>query len=287
MPFITLKISESMSLDGWGNRISYTVTERLRQTWNLPAPPGVITVHGAPRILDPITLELVCGPAQINLFNAVHYLLVSHGANGAGAIPSNGGPLPIAPCPAAGALGSERENCDVANDTTFFHSTCGNTARAGLTFNDDIVSPSVRTSGPQRTWVYSPVNANDILTGAANVGVNNPAPAFSLAVVGNIRADNPAGANGNIISDRICDSNGQNCFNPRAIGGMDTNMNCSINVNGTSMGGIWDPTPTDFSGDPTLHSSANCGTFIPATGAPCPIGQFIVGFDATGTRICN
>ena len=281
VPFITLKIPESMSLDGWGNRLSYTVTERLRRPWGMPAPTGVITVHGSQ--FDGIS----CAPPQINLFLGVHYLVVSHGANGAGATPREGGIVPVQACPAAGALGSERENCDVNNDRVFYHSKCGTTLRAGLTFNDDVVSPSVRTTGPQRTWVYNTANTNNMVTSALNVGVNNPTPAFGLDVIGNIRADNPAGTNGNIISDEICDINGQNCFNPRAIGGGDPAMNCPNGFNGTSMGGIWDPTPTDPSGDSILHSSANCGTFLPATGAPCPAGQFITGFDASGVRICN
>lgn len=291
VPFIALGLPEKYSLDGWNNRITYAVTDELRRTPWPGTPTGAITLHGAPQSIHPITSELVCGAAQLALYQNVHYILLSYGRNGAGAYPWIGRPavgpaIPVQPCPVATQFGGERDNCDVNNDQVYYYSKCAANDVPGPGHYDDIMSPAVVTSAPRRTWIYSS-NPVDIVTGALNIGINNPLPSATLDVMGNIRADNPAAANGNIVSSQICDPNGQNCFDPRSIAGIDPAMDCRTRPFGTSMSGIWDPTPADPTNDPTPDTSPNCGYFTPNTGTPCPAGQFVVGFDAAGQVICN
>lgn len=293
VPFIDLNVPEATSLDGWNNRIAYTVTDTLRATpWPGATPPGAITINGTPLVTHPVTFETVCGAPVVGLFANVHYLFVSYGPDGAGATSKDG--VPVAACPVAGVFGSERENCNQpANDTVFYYDKCGVNANAGNAYYDDMVSPAIATGPPNRTWVYSTANTSNIVTGASNVGINNPAPAFGIDAMGNIRAGNPnpgpypAGLAGNLVTDQICDGNGQNCFNPVSIGGIDPLMDCRGQPNGTAMAGIWDPTPADPAGDPTPDASPNCGTFLPTITGSCPVGQFVYGFDATGNVRCQ
>ncbi|NCC53683.1 MAG: prepilin-type cleavage/methylation domain-containing protein [Spartobacteria bacterium] len=128
VPVRTLNIPDDFIADRWGGRFTYAVTARLatRNTYT--------RTGGAISAIDSAGNSLVT-PAD-----SVHYTLVSHGANGAGAVPSlGGGPLPCT----AGTR--EEENCD--NDATFRSSLLAGTANNANLYDDLVKIRAVTALG--------------------------------------------------------------------------------------------------------------------------------------------
>ncbi len=119
VPYKTLGISEAATIDGWGNRIRYVVDEDLvytGDTWVAGSVQTGYANHGNPTmytsatspandrpVLGNITLEDAGGTT---LRNDVAFAVLSHGANGLGAYPADGGSANAT----TGATGDELSN---------------------------------------------------------------------------------------------------------------------------------------------------------------------------------
>jgi len=117
LPIHTLGLPEAMGVDGWGNQITYAVTESLTDSASFPAGVGRIRVVDA---------------AGTNLATNASFILLSHGADGKGAFTATGRALGEA-CNASAGL--DQENCN--NDTVF--RDAGLELTSGATFFDDLM----------------------------------------------------------------------------------------------------------------------------------------------------
>ena len=283
VPFVALKISAKTALDGWGNRIGYTVSDSLSGigTPAFPIDPPPTTDISMLRFedSDPITGgECPGGEEADGPITNIHFVLASSGPNGIGSTTASGNPN--AACTPGATV--ESENCN--NDLVFRAPICaGSDSKAGL--YDDVISFANTT--PQRMWVYStavvPVEGKadptDILSTAKQIGIGNP-DAFSgtaqlgVDVTGNIiSGDGITDGNGDgiadsaLVSDKICDINGQNCFNPNLIAGPPTLRNdCSQNYS-FGMRGIGNIVDA---GDERSGTRVRCqDTFMPSAYSLC------------------
>lgn len=126
VPVRALGLPDDYIGDSWGNRFTYAVTAVLAERANYDQTLGSISITDSNPLTPPF------------LSNA-HYVMISHGENGAGAATlSGGGTLPCTALPAA-----ENGNCDNA-DATFVNTTLFSTV-AGNEF-DDYVKYRIRTS---------------------------------------------------------------------------------------------------------------------------------------------
>lgn len=275
VPFVALKISAKAALDGWGNRISYTVSDSLSGvgTPAFPIDPPPATDISMLRFedFDPITdTECPGGEDADGQIINIHYTLVSSGPNGIGSINANGNPN-MACTPGATV---ESENCN--NDLVFRASICARSDKSASLY-DDVISFANTT--PQRMWVYSTAvvpsegktDPTDILSTASQIGIGNPVPFSGTAQAGVDVMGNIVSGDGTtdsiLISDKICDVSGQHCFNPTLIAGPPTLRNdCSQNFSFgmRGIGNIIDP------GDNRAGVRMRCqDTFMPSAYSLC------------------
>ncbi len=289
VPFVTLNIPTEMALDGWSNRIKYTVAASLSgPTTPASAFAGepvtdISMLSFVPSEIDPVTGEIIeCPGGELDPLPNVHFVLVSSGSMGAGGVSRDG--VNVRAC-IDGDPTVESENCD--NDAIFRANICARSNRNDATYYDDVVSHNAQTL--QRMWVRSTADStpagkdpNDIVSTIQQIGINTP-DAFSgtdqagVDVVGNITTGTPAQP-GAIISDTLCDENGENCFTPRLIGGPesitnDCRKNFSFGIRG--IGNINDP------GDNRNGSGARIrcqNTLTPSASNLCA-PKYAIGFE--------
>lgn len=133
VPIRTIGLPDDYSYDAWGNRFTYAVTENLATIANFDRNGGVITV------IDSGGNASVSPPPG----NTSHYVVISHGEDGSGAIPAEA--VARSACPGAGQL--DGENCD--NDATF-RSTILRSYNNGVNYFDDYIH--VQSLSRQGNW---------------------------------------------------------------------------------------------------------------------------------------
>lgn len=255
IPFKDLKIPMEFAIDGWKNKIVYTVTRRLTNAGTYEIDRGFLNIVGVDADGNDVTYT-----PDSNGYEA-HYVIYSAGNDGAGAITAEGQPSGAA-CPDAGTQPRQNENCD--GDSTFFHSNFALSKAENENYYDDIVMYA--TNAPSRIWVEQQ-NGTDIVTGLS-IGIGTDAPTVALDVAGDILADS-----GNVLADRICDRADapDNCFEPDMIGG--TGENCgAAGIRGIRNGEIV------------------CATAVlPESAVPrnCGEGQYVIGIDSDGNLDCQ
>jgi type II secretory pathway pseudopilin PulG len=287
VPFVTLKLPETVALDGWSNRIGYTVAKIF-----LPpsAPPFPNTSTPTTNILVRIYNPSCDGTENSPKSNA-HFVLVSYGPNGVGARSATG--ALVQACPTGAGVPLEAENCD--GDLEFRDSMCARNDRQGANYYDDITYADDRI--PNRIWVYSTAAANDpsdIVSTVQRVGVNNDnafggdTSAFGVDVIGNVLSGDGGANPGAIVSDTMCDTNGDNCFSPDLIGGAESPMNDCTKAsmfnggNSTGMRGLWGGTEAT---DGRSGARARCqNSFLPSTTNLCA-PKYAIGFSG-GKILC-
>ncbi len=280
VPFATLQLNIEDSLDGWGNKIIYVVTEVKTDSSRFSDNNGVITSQA---------LDINRIPTVVN--NFTDFVLFSTGKTGRGGYGKDG--IPVAPCGTL-AQGFDNENCDF--DSVFILEVNPNNlsipnARSEVTgagFYDDITEE--QTQVPVSTWFPNLTNNLDIITLATRIGVGTTDPQVAIHVIGDVRID------GNVMSNNICDENNSNCFDPELITGTRPEMRC-------------DNTDIMFGDQPMMeiaNSKVGCASSVDAGGslidtngnrlqldmdiynpADCyATGMLVTGFSASGDPIC-
>ncbi len=308
VPFAALGLPKMFFRDGYGSKFTYAVSARLTNAATFTQNGGVIRV-----------VERDGGPAQgsqISSVDAVHYAVVSHGADRVGGF-SLFGALPLA-CTGAG---KDRENCD--NDGTFNNNFAildpanpSSYARfavmpAGADHYDDYLIFATSSGGGIWSMVTSAsTNISTSTGGNVLIGSASASPvakldvrAYTPSLPGNVQADQ-------LITDRLCspgalETDGciaagaapgpspykENVFDPGIIGGdpyVTTGLdmyNNPIEIADYNGGGI-------HCGSRPLNGIVNadesCGTVPPGfnIGPSCATGLKARATDGAGQLIC-
>lgn len=239
----------SYTIDSWGNKMTYAVTENLMKTQADTSNTfklGVVSAineHGNPT-------------AGTN--DDAQYAILSHGKDGEGAFSIEG---QYRPCVAGK---TESENCD--NDSVFV-SALGFYEGSSAKYYDDTSYFYIRAPG--YLWYNLISGAGDISphinnSNTGNVGVNTTNPQYKLDVSGDISAKTTR-------TDELCDENGTNCIAASDFNDLGT---CPA---GQLVTAIENKTvKCDY---PKLTVSS--GT------AQCATGKFITAILTNGCIICN
>ena len=272
VPFKALKLPRDMTLDGWGNKLTYAVTAELTRTdVAFDQNGGVMTLRQNPQSPGAECLETPANP-PVDIQTAAHWVLISHGNEGIGAYNADG--ILVQACPAGAAATLESENCDYATDTIFFSEICARSDKSDPTYFDDLLI--AKDQVPTRIWSADPNNEDDLISKIDSIGINNENPQMPIDVSGNILAESDPtdpDREGLVKTEELCDTNDGDCFDPELIGGDVPAMKCT-SADITAMSGISD-------------SRAECGvTFDIITGS-CPNGSFMSGIQADGSPLCT
>lgn len=207
-----LFLTEERMFDGYGNKLTYAVTQGLTDETAYRNTGGGIEVE------DENLLSVLETPYT------AHYIIFSHGPNGRGAynregnlVQDNcapGAPVP-GPPPPPPTEQDERENCD--HDDGLFVSGLFNDNEDSNSFFDDTIEFRLveLASLWNRTGQSEIVNANE---GGVGIGNFNPGetPTDDLHIKGDLQATD-------LFADALCDDSGAvsaaNCFRPDFFGG--------------------------------------------------------------------
>lgn len=223
---------EKMSVDGYGNKLTYIVTRELADP-NYPNPAhtfdekrGAIVIVDENTVIDGTFFQDL-NPAQERM---AHFIVISHGPDGRGAYTREGQvveaciivsalpPPPGIPPPPPPA--DQKENCDVSStdemDAAFIN---GITNTLDDRYYDDKIL--ITEYSLNDLWgadfgssVIFPLNVG-------NVGVGTDDPQFKLHVEGgNLQT------NSMFKAPQICDETGANCMQAESIAGSVDNMRC-------------------------------------------------------------
>ncbi|GJL85894.1 MAG: hypothetical protein DHS20C02_16690 [Micavibrio sp.] len=253
IPFRNLNIAEEFAYDGYGNRLTYVVTERLAfaDTFNVS--------HGGISIVDDTA---GVGQSLLEEEGSGHFLILSPGENNAGAYNNNG--VLVAACPPATT--SEGKNCDINNTDAKYVQTDMRTTYDNTRFDDRL---SFFSSIEMSLWQRTALERNDIEQRPDGfVGINDVTPNDVAEVVGNMRASGPLPTDGKLQSEEICDPGEAGCFDPELIGGTPIpGLNCPSGfVVAIENGGV------------------RCeNTLI----VGCPPNELVVGVNPDGTLQCK
>ena len=254
LPFKDLQLPMDFAIDGWNNKLSYTVTAIQTDPLTFATDGGILQITGVDETGSAVTYA-----PDASGFEA-HYVIVSHGDDGQGAFSVEGGIAPISACPDVGDQPRQHENCN--GDEIFFNNAFALSKQSGPNYYDDLLLYT--TDMPSRIWVEQQ-NGQDIVTGVS-IGIGTRNPTVALDVAGNILADG-----GDVLADRICEQDDDNdCFEPDLIGG--SGFICPSGIRGIRDG---EGVCVD-----TISTSV-----IPAN--RCPAGEYVIGINGAGRLICN
>lgn len=234
----------SATFDGWGNRLTYAVTESLTSSATYNPYGGGISV------VDENNLSL------LELPGTVHFALISHGDDGAGAYTRNGNQVK-----ACNSVSKDGPNCSQTSATyvSALRSLANSTA-----YYDDMVR-------------YISYTASTIWQNVDQYAIFN-APGGRVAI-GQEDATAKFDVNGNIQSvqlhtQRFCGQGGSaanECYTPSVIAGNEPSMQC----------------PTGSLMTAIKFGQAVC-TPVPAVNmnSTCASGQVVVGISNLGNVKC-
>jgi|GEM_PF-6988711 len=273
LPFKTLNLQEVQSIDSYKNRYSYIVTQDLTDNTSFDLSGGGISVLDSEN------------PTESLIFPAgkAHFVVISHGKNGAGAV-SRGGSIGNA-CGNGSAV--EQENCDPDSDFI-----------AG-SYDKDVFDDRVTffTSVYPAEWQVSATtnygdaihlkNTDSIAIGASmsdNLGASKQATVRTItADTGSIYATT------NFVSEQICTFGGTStgdCFGPEQIAGNLHDDGTRLEAETTSEGmSCYTPsTGDDYYMAGVANNKLLCTNEIFSV---CPKNMFITGIDANGKMKCS
>lgn len=270
-------LSEENILDGWGNRLTYAVSESMTVSSTLS------DFRGAIDIVDEFDQSVVnpAGSAQV--------AFVSHGENGRGAYTAEGRlvrpcttGVVVTPPPGTLTLVSEIENCN--DDATFLN---GLRRTEDNNYNDDVAGYHItKSSSPWRytgavtvetedpadpadpdgpratTLLYQIANAN---TGGY-VGFGTDSPEEQLHFASSVRAQS-------VQASQICDADGNTCMPIDVLAGESPDMTCPA---GQAVRSI-------------SENRVQCApiTFSISGAQTCPAGEYIYAVSNLGRIFCR
>jgi hypothetical protein len=188
----------------------------------------------------------------------------------------------------------EDENCDfdsvflLDRDPDLFENSTVSHGIGGR-FYDDLTLG--QQSVPSEIWYEAETDPTYAISQATRVGIQTNEPESRLHIVGDVQAQ------GDLMSNQVCNEDQTVCFNPEIIAGNVPAMDCrddavspgdkpvltvgnsrvgcvnGVNGSGTPLSGTTPP----FVFDMSLFSALNCTTS----------GQLMVGMTASGTPICG
>ncbi len=263
LPFRSLGLDESYSVDGYGDRFEYAATERLASSAaNYDKDQGAISVKD------------INNRKSDNNKGKVHFLVLSHGPDRAGAVTRDG--LSGVACAAGTADGP---NCTPGLKAVYAirdYSTTNKAVAANYAFHyDDVVKFYAATTTP--LWRVANADGTDIrdlvdAESTGKIGVNNTNPTQTMDASGVVNTNISTTVRGN-----ICDNTGGNCFTNGEIAKVDpapsTQYNCPQKTGGAQ------PYASGFGAD-----QANCASNAVAK---CPIGSIMHGLKPDGSFDCQ
>lgn len=218
-------------------------------------------------------------PRILGTNSQVQYVLVSHGADGAGAYTRDG--VLADACPSATVR--EAENCDADNDffinnpdASIYNTVAGIELFDDFTYFRDTQAAGMKPIGnssdmPDKNMMWSPEDAKtgEVENKSFMVGIGVNPPDDPLDVDGNILIDD-----GDAKTYQVCSEDGADCFPVETIAG-------STTVDGEEVGYIWCESGLGFASG-IAHKDANCSPasidyFGGTTRAACPSGQLMTG----------
>lgn len=299
VPSAELGLPADLTIDGYGNKLTYAVSEYLTNAATFQEDRGVIKIHDAASAMTDRT----------GTSSDVHYLVFSHGQNGKGAFNING--IMVSACNAPGV---DVENCD--NDALFTDNftfsasnavvTGGNVVAqtryqrqqslvAGNTNYDDFLRFVTNSASDLWARTASAMNSDLFSTAPGNARIGaGPVPSAKLHVMGDVLAT------ANVQARRLCTATGgciaegsgaglanpnitPNIFSPASIGGTPLVADA-----GKPGGGIRCSAGSGLSG--ISKGDELCGyAVLPVTVVftNCAPGTFAVGTNSSGDIICE
>lgn len=239
IPFRLLQVDEAKTIDGYGSKFVYAVTESLTDAEVFKEKNGAI------KIVDG------SNNSNTNPESSASFAVMSMGPDQAGGITLEG--VEHLPCPTTGAT-LDADNCALSFDPgstypqiAMYRDAYQNTA-PGLQHYDDKINYFVNQDDPLwRRTLTDNENIQDMST--QNVGINTTTPPSDIqldiqpptANVDTIRLNGTnsvlafeSTANGRVLADTICDSqSATSCFEPSLFGsssdvGAPTRLQCPV-----------------------------------------------------------
>lgn len=265
IPYVTLGMTREDTIDGWGGAFTYAMSEELSDDTTFAMNRGVINrqVRQANPLITTPPIGTISNSvsSSVGSTNSFMVAVISHGENNRGAYNYSG--TLLAPCvnPAGYSLDEENCNGDHTFIDTYAESEIYNRQRGSAIYFDDSFAFFNVTNDADK-WMYTTGNSMANKLGG-KVGIGTPSPQADLHVMGNIEAEN-------YQSDRVCNEDGSDCFNPDIIGG--TGIDC----NGGLMMGV-------SNGDTVCQTVVGTDNI---TSDICPTGEFMKTIDVGGVIVC-
>ena len=159
IPSVELGLTEDTALDGYGNKLTYVVTEQLADPAFMAAYSALnldSSYLGAINVEDENDESLIFDDDTAGTTTPLtQYVVLSHGPDGEGAFRQDG--VLVSACPAGE---KQSLNCNLTAATAVFSNAIINTA-AGAGFNDDTIRYYNRSQNTD-AWEVTINNTNDI-----------------------------------------------------------------------------------------------------------------------------
>lgn len=260
LPFRILNLSEEDTYDGEGNRFTYAVTE------SLTSPSLFRDEDGGIHILNPGFGNLV-DPAA-----SAHFVIVSHGRNGAGAIGAAGGNMPVPSCPVGFMEGF---NCDpVGFGGAVYVAAQRNSDPTSFSYFDDRISYFTMQQLPLWELMSTTVDPHIRTKAAGLLGFGTNLFGTPLVETAHVQGgagvfddpDTDLETEGRILTENLCSIDSQN--NP-----------------------YLPPPAAPLTRNPLYKqdcfpSSRIAGQLAQGEGLRCPAGQFMIGIE-NNAPVCS
>jgi hypothetical protein len=276
IPFRLLQVDEEKTVDGYGSKLVYAVTESMTDSNAFNEKNGAISVRDEQNktLVDPD--------------GSAAFMIISHGPDKVGGYSLYSGLQQ--PCVGAG---KDLENCNIGFQTTAASSpdsiyiSAYESDGVGTNHYDDIAAYFSDLTEPLWRRIANTDNIQDmsernvgvgIVASDANVQLDISSGGAAGPVSLRVYGTSGAGDNGKLRADNICDPLGSDCFNPAII--------ADNNTTGLGM-----KCPPDAAGKPQYMQGIANGKPICKPMADlvvnCSPGQVLMGIDSDGEKICS
>jgi prepilin-type N-terminal cleavage/methylation domain-containing protein len=261
VPYVSLGIAAIDTIDSWGGKMTYAVSESLTPAGSFNEDYGVISkqiFNTATSAYENAANPLVTS-GGVPLTDSFSYALISHGPDRKGAYSYEG--ILLASCGSTTAS-ADAENCD--NDSVFRDTSRKSVAANNAYYDDAFVAMGLIRDSDKWQYTGDPSAIRSKQGSGGNVGIGKWNPVQPLDVNGNILLEG-------MHAESYCNESGNNCFRPELIGG------AGDNCGGGTFNGIQ-------SSAAACNIQVNLGAVVSQT---CPTGKKIKGFTSSGIIVCG